>query len=269
MSTLFLFAHQDDEIGVLHEIAEAKRRGEQITCAYMTNGAWAGVTSERRNAESLAALAALGVTHSDAIFLGTSLAIPDGRLVENLERALDGVCQLIEQRRSEGHDIRRIVMHAWEGGHHDHDAVHLLGLAAAQRNGLVDVSRQFPLYRRQASGSAMAFAAPLESNGPVETAHIPVLRRLAQLRILTNYRSQARVMLRLLPLILRDYATSGTQKLQGISVSRVRTIPNAPPMLYEIWKLYSYADFVRHTEPFIARHLPLPRAPSAASERTA
>ncbi|MEQ1652382.1 MAG: PIG-L family deacetylase [Hyphomicrobium sp.] len=269
MSTLFLFAHQDDEIGVLHEIAEGRRRGEQITCAYMTNGAWAGVTSERRNAESLAALAALGVTRSDAIFLGTSLAIPDGRLVENLERALDGVCQLIEQRRSEGHDIRRIVMHAWEGGHHDHDAVHLLGLAAAHRHGLIDTSRQFPLYRRPSVGTSMAFAAPLDSNGPVEKTHIQPLRRLAYLRILTNYSSQIRVILRLLPHILRDYVTVGAQKLQPVSLSRVREIPNAQPMLYEVWKLYTYDAFRNHTEPFIARHLPIPCAPSAASERIA
>lgn len=269
MTTLFLFAHQDDEIGVFHELAEAKRRGERVMCAYLTNGAWAGVTAERRNAESLKSLTALGVTASEIALLGTTLAIPDGRLIENLERATDGLIQLVEQQRADGNTIDRIIMHAWEGGHHDHDAVHLLGVALACRYGLLNVSRQYPLYRRLDGHTSMAFAAPLAANGPVEQHAIPAAHRLAYVRLLANYRSQTRVIVKLLPHIARNYTLDGTQKLQPISVARLRADPNTPPMLYEIWKLYSYADFRRYTNAFLDRQLPETSAQASASGRTA
>lgn len=269
MTTLYLFAHQDDEIGVFHALAEATRRGEPVVCAYLTNGAWAGVTSERRNSESLKTLALLGVAASNVSLLGTNLAIADGRLVENLERAFDGLVQLMEQRRADGQGIQRIIMHAFEGGHHDHDAVYLLGTALAARYGLINQSRQFPLYRRPKDRWSMSFAAPLEANGAVEKLAVPFARRLSYLRLLANYRSQARVILKLLPHIVRDYVMVGAQKLQPISIARAADEPNAPPMLYEIWKLYSYADFRRNAQPFIDRHLVRPGTPDAASGRIA
>lgn len=269
MTTLFLLAHQDDEIGVFHKIAAETRRGGRALCVYMTNGAWAGVSSDKRNAESLKTLKKLGVAAQDVSFLGTTLSIPDGRLVECLERCFDGVCGLINDRRSAGMTIEQIVVHAWEGGHQDHDAGHLLGVALADHFGLMRDSRQFPLYRRADRGISIAFATPLQSNGAIEAEPIPLRDRFSYLRLLINYRSQIRVVLRLLPHLLRDYAASGTQKMQGLSLERVHELPNAPPMLYEVWKLYTHADFQRHAQPFLDRHLTATRATDRSEERPA
>lgn len=269
MTTLFLFAHQDDEIGAFHVVSEAKRRDTRVACAFLTNGAWAGVTSETRNAESRKALAALGIELHEVTFLGTELDVPDGALVENLERSFAALCGLVDQLGTEGHRVTRIVMHAWEGGHQDHDAVHIVGIALAQHFGVLDSSRQFPLYRRSDNRKSTGFAAPLTSNGPVETTLIPLSQRLKHLRILTSYRSQARVILKLLPLIVRDYAVSGMQRLQPISVARLSQDPNTPPMLYETWKLYSYDRFRAAAQPFIDRRVtrpePLTQLPGGAT----
>ena len=161
MTTLFLFAHQDDEIGALHEVAEIKRLGGTAVCVFLTNGAWAGVTSSERNAESTKTLAALGVSPSETHFLGTDIGVPDGGLIEHLELCFDAVSELITDLQARGTPVTRIVMHAWEGGHQDHDAGHLLGVALAHQFDVLAESRQFPLYRMPASRWTMTFARPL------------------------------------------------------------------------------------------------------------
>jgi LmbE family N-acetylglucosaminyl deacetylase len=256
MTTMFLFAHQDDEIGALHVIETRKRHGGRVLCTFLTNGEWAGVTSATRNAESRKVLNALGVATDEIEYLGTDLAIPDGALVERLDVCFAGLCALVDRSHAEAMAIESIVMHAWEGGHQDHDAGHLLGIALAQRYGLIAQSRQFPLYRKADDHQAMTFSDPLDSNGPPEKTAIPLLTRLRFLRLLLTYRSQARVILRLLPHILKNYALKGEQCLQPLSIARLRAAPNAPPMLYETWKLYSYERFRTYVAPFLIRNFP-------------
>ena len=37
-NALFLFAHQDDEVGVFQKILDEQRLGRRIVCAYFTDG---------------------------------------------------------------------------------------------------------------------------------------------------------------------------------------------------------------------------------------
>ena len=60
---LFLFAHQDDEFGVLQRIAHYRARGVRVACAYLTDGRTARAVSAERNAESRAVLQRLGYDH--------------------------------------------------------------------------------------------------------------------------------------------------------------------------------------------------------------
>lgn len=252
MTALFLFAHQDDEIGVLHEISSTLARKEPLLCVYLTNGAWEGVAPERRNAESARVLAALGVATGSIRFLGTDVAIPDGGLVEHLDRCLDSLLQIVERL---GDAPSRVVMHAWEGGHQDHDAGHLIGLAAAARTGALARSRQFPLYRPSKGWLKLAYASPLAANGPVERTRIPRAARLRHLALMRHYGSQRRVIADLLPHIVADYVLDGCQKLQPVALQRVTERPIDDTMLYERWKLYDYARFQQHAAPFISRRL--------------
>jgi LmbE family N-acetylglucosaminyl deacetylase len=259
MTVLVLLAHQDDELGVLSEIEAALARGERVVCAFLTSGAFAGVSAERRNGESRAALSALGVPLGDIRFVGAEVGIGDGRLVEHLDTALAAVGRLTR----EVGPVHRILLHAWEGGHQDHDAVHLVGLALAHEHGLVAATRQFPLYRSPGVDGRIAFKAPLAANGPIERHRIPVLARVRYLLALRHYPSQLRVMAQLAPRFLWDFVVDGSQKLQPVSEQRVRERPNEGTMLYEQWGLYTYARFHQAAMRFVEGRLaPVSAAPS-------
>jgi N-acetylglucosamine malate deacetylase 1 len=248
VTTLFLFAHQDDEFGVFHEISSTLARGERAVCMYLTNGAWKQVTPGRRNAESANVLARIGVPPSDSHFLGTDLVIPDSQLADNFSKCFDGVVKRIEKLGG----VDRIVMHAWEGGHHDHDAGHLIGAALAAKLNILDKCRQFPLYRAPGGRLIVTWAAPLEENGPVTRSQIPWAQRLRYLAFLRFYSSQLTTIVKIGPLMAWDYLTDGCQKLQPVSLERLRERPKSGELLYETWKLYSYDKFSHNAEAFIA-----------------
>lgn len=260
MVSLFLFAHQDDEFGVFHEIATTIARGERAVCVYLTNGAWRDVSPARRNAESTEVLRRLGIPNHEIHFLGTDIGIPGSALVESLDRCWDALILRVAQIGK----IDRVIMHAWEGGHHDHDAAHLLGVAIAARCHVVEASRQFPLYRAPGGRFRVAFAAPLPANGLVSRSPIPWATRFANLARLRFYRSQLRTLVKLMPWMALDYLTDGCQKLQPVSLSRITEPPNSGPMLYETWKLYTSERFNWHAAAFIAGHCELGGAGSAA-----
>ena len=232
-----------------------------MTCVYLTNGAWREVSPDSRNAESSAALAHLGVPGEQIRFLGTELGIPDSALVEHLERCWTELTVLADHIGK----IDRVVMHAWEGGHHDHDAAHLLGLALASRCRVLEASRQFPLYRAPGGRFRVTYAAPLPANGPTERTPIPWKSRFAHLARLRFYPSQMKTIVKLSPWMAWDYLTDGCQKLQPVSLRRVAEPPSTRPMLYETWKLYTYDAFNRHAAEFVARHPELRVTSAAAS----
>ena len=251
MTTLFLFAHQDDEMGVFDEITRTLARGAELYCLYLTNGAWDGVTPEKRNAESLKVLANFGVMPDHIIFLGERLGIHDGRLVEHLELCYDGLRETAEQISAKTGKIERLIMHAFEGGHQDHDAVYVLGTALAKELDCVQNSFQFPLYRMPAGRILMTHAKPLEQNGAAHLQTISWGQRINHLAQMRHYQSQRRVMLKIGFHMALSYLRDGTAKLQPIRLERVKERPHSGQLLYEYWTLYTYEAFQDHTTPFI------------------
>jgi LmbE family N-acetylglucosaminyl deacetylase len=126
MSELYVFAHQDDEVAIAPRIARDVAAGARVVCAFLTDGGAPAV----RDAESRAVLAELGVR--DVIFVG----FPERELVEHLEEAYHALEEI---------DADEIITLAWEGGHQDHDAAHLVALALATKRGVRCL--EFPLYR--------------------------------------------------------------------------------------------------------------------------
>src|SRR5688572_21003334 len=94
---LFVFAHKDDEIAAASRISYALQRGVEVTCVYLTDGEGREVTSRVRDEESRAVLRHLGVDLRRVHFAGSEERIPDGHLVEYLDRALE----LLERRVAE------------------------------------------------------------------------------------------------------------------------------------------------------------------------
>lgn len=229
---LFLLAHQDDEFAAFHLIDECRRRGARAVCVYLTRGA--GDLAARRNAESTRVLASLGVSPDDILFAGDQLAIDDGSLYLSLERADAWIAQCFSSFQA----IENIYVTAWEGGHHDHDALNALAAQIAFRLGLLPRLRQFALYNRyRCRGPFFRVLTPLAANGPVESTPIPFARRLAHLRSCLRYPSQRMTWIGLFPFVLLHYMVHGRQSLQAVRLERIEERPHAG-MLY-----YEYRDF--------------------------
>ena len=236
-AALFLFAHQDDEFGVFARIAECRRRGLRVACAYLTDGQTAAATAERRNRESLAVLARLGVAREDVRFAGQELGIGDARLPLHLGTA----AQWIDAWIAGFARVDSLHVTAWEGGHHDHDALHALAVGAASRHGLLARTWQYSLYQAAGlPGPLFRVLAPLPQNGPVSARKIPWGERLNYLRLCLSYPSQRTTWLGLFPFVLLHYLLRGVQTLQPVDPQRLRERPHAGALYYEKREFFTW-----------------------------
>jgi len=227
---LFLFAHQDDEFGVYQKIIDEQRHGRRVFCAYLTDGAFEGQSSHRRNRESLAVLKKLGVKEEDIFFAGGALSIPDGSLPDHLKTASDWIANWLNCYPK----VTAIYLPAWEGGHHDHDALHAIGVIVAEEAGLLKFVRQFPLYNGyKCGGPLFRVLLPLPLNGDIAVIKMSWVNRLRFLRFCLSYPSQAITWVGLLPFVLLHYIFYGTQVLQAVSLERIGSRPHRGLLYYE------------------------------------
>jgi LmbE family N-acetylglucosaminyl deacetylase len=247
-AALFLFAHQDDEYGVFHAIEDSLRRGRRVACAYLTEGA-AG-SGLRRNAESLAVLTAMGVDARDIVFAGDSLGIVDGSLPRHMAAAGRWLHDWLA-----GHgQVELICVTAWEGGHHDHDALHFLSAHTAQRLGLIGRLRQYSLYNAwQRKAPWFNVLAPLAANGAVERAAIGWGARLRHLGRLLRYPSQWKTWAGLFPFVLWHYLRHGSQQLQPVALERLAQRPHAGALYYEQRRFYTFEAMQQDMADWLAR----------------
>ena len=250
----FLLPHQDDEFGVFYQIECIVERGERAICFFLTDGGFGGADPTTRNEESRHVLGALGVPASDIRFLGSDHGLLDGQLSVLLP---DSFAYLKKAAEEFGlPDF--IYIPAWEGGHQDHDAAHILGIAAAEFWNARDRLRQFSLYNADRCGlRPYRVLAPIVKNGPVEALSIPVARRMRHLRLCLCYRSQMKTFAGLLPFVAAHYALRGVQNLQEVSSSRVHERPHEGILLYERFQKTSFADFKNSVSGFLNAHVPL------------
>lgn len=237
---VFLMAHQDDEFGVFWEIHNLISKHEKVIVVYLTSGSLTGKLNERRNGESIKVLKTLGVSENNVYFLGSDLQIPDGALIEHAQQAYRALKLLIDKI---GNPQRFYVL-AWEGGHQDHDAAHILGALMAKQYGVVDQSYQFPLY----TGEKLPFSffklfSPLKENGSVIRHIIPWRLRVQFIKYCFYYQSQKKAWLGLFPFFLFHYLFSGSQYLQKITLDRIFQSPHSGRLLYERRGFYEQKRF--------------------------
>lgn len=244
MHALFVFAHQDDEIAAAARIAHLVRSGATITCVYLTNGEGRGISSERRDEESLRVLESLGLDLARVHFAGSEERIPDGALVACLDRALE----LLESRVTE--PVDEVWCLAWEGGHQDHDAAHLVAVAFAARRGLLERTFELPLYRGHRLLRFQTLA-PLRTGKPWTARHIGLREALRILMLCRFYRSQRRTWFGLLPTAILRLFAERCEWTRPVDLERLERRPHEGPMLYERRFGVPWNDFERHARPFI------------------
>lgn len=236
-SSLFLFAHQDDEFGIFQKIVEEQKAGQVIYCAYLTDGAFRGAPSKKRNLESLAVLAKLNVKKENIFFPGTTLSISDGSLPFHIEKCRKWINDFLIKNPN----VSKIYLPAWEGGHQDHDALHAIGVRVSEQLGYVNKVFQFPLYNAQ-NCKAPFFKVfhPLEQNGQILCSKIPFRDRIRFLRYCLKYPSQLKTWVVLFPCVFFHYLVSGIQLLQPASVERTLERPHDDFLLYEKRGFFSW-----------------------------
>lgn len=240
-----LLPHPDDEFAIYAEIEALVAEGRRVVCVYLTDGAYGGQSAERRVAETRAVLWELGVAAEDVHFPGRELGIGDTMLFRRVEDARTATRRLIA---SAGHRPR-FLMPAWEGGHHDHDAAHLIGLMLVRDCGDAAEAFQFSLYHgRGLPGSFFRLLSPLQANGPVIQREVPWRDRLRHLGYCLSYPSQWKTWLGLFPGVLANYVAVGAQRLQPVDPARVREPPHAGTLLYERRGFCTWKTFAEVTE---------------------
>ena len=251
-SSLFIFAHQDDECGCFFELHRLVAQGEKVFVVYLTSGTPNGDISHSRNTESISVLEKLGVPRSNIYFLGSQEAIPDGQLSEHLDAAYQSILNLIRYIGLP----QSLYFLAWEGGHQDHDAAHLIGLALGKRLGVLANCFQFPLYTGHNLPSIFfKIISPLPLNGAKSLSRISWRQRLEFLSYCLCYPSQKKTWLGLFPFFLFHYLFIGTQVFQPVSVLRIMEQPHLGTLLYERRGFYSYRRFTNSSEYFVKKNL--------------
>jgi len=244
---LFIFAHQDDEFACFALLEQCIRESEEYMVIYLTKGTMGAISPIIRNNESILVLNKIGVRRDNIHFLGETLDIDDGSLPSELGKAYDGLVSLINRYSRPS----SIITLAWESGHQDHDATHILAVVLAQKFNILPSSIQFPLYR--SSGKKILFykvLSTLTQNGLVNKIKIPIRSRIRYLIYCTLYRSQRKTWVGLLPFVILDYVFSGSQKTQALNLNALDQTPTKREALYDIRGNYRVEDFAKNVSTF-------------------
>jgi LmbE family N-acetylglucosaminyl deacetylase len=250
-TVLFVLAHQDDECLVSTRIARELEWRHRVVCAFLTDGATARAGAARRDAESRRVLLDLGVREEDLHFLGSRHGIGDQALAHRLEEAY----QRLEEELS-GLPCRRVYTLAFEGGHPDHDAAHLVALAYARRRGLLPRTWQIPAYHgHRTPGRLFRVQALLPRATRRWRRRLPAGLAWRHAWLPLRYPSQMRSWLGLWPELFVRRALLRREVLEAADPAAVRGRPHPGPLLYERMGVLSYPTFAALARPFVARRL--------------
>jgi N-acetylglucosamine malate deacetylase 1 len=236
---LFLLAHQDDEVFVAPRILFELKRGTSPFLIYLTNGAATVQDVEVRDHESRIFLKQLGVSPAQVIFLGSEFQIPDGDLVARLELCFDLLLQKIR-----GQTFEEIYAPAWEGGHQDHDAAYLIGLALARTLALESQFWQFYCYNGfNTRGRFFQVLHPLPRSIERRERKFKLSEGLTVLKSILFFKSQKKTWLGLFPQTVIYLLFLRTEVFDRGTPEQATAPAHEGGLLYERWKRMSYSEF--------------------------
>jgi LmbE family N-acetylglucosaminyl deacetylase len=248
---LFLLAHQDDEVFVASKLAFELERGAILHVAYLTSGVAATAGSIIRERESEKFLARLGIAEEQLTFLGREVGIADARLVEHLEVCLQGL-----MKKFYGTIFDEIYAPAWEGGHHDHDAAFLIGVALSQHLGIEANFWQFYLYNGYKTPHRFfRVFDPLPVCLERQVRKLTIKEGLATLRAIFLFKSQWRTWLGLFPQCFLHLVFVRKEILDRGSISQLAGRPHDGKLLYERWNRISYSEFRKKSFAFEQKYI--------------
>lgn len=247
-SSLFVFAHPDDEMFFLPSIRAAVVRGEQVAVCYLTDGGARGTQPSIRISESTRALARLGVPSNQICSIGVDLGVRDQTAHLHLHRLHSAMQDAL---RSHG-PFSTIFVHAWEGGHGDHDAAHLVGVALARTLGVRDVY-ECPGYH--AAGMPrplfLAFSPAIPSPDGCPS-RLTLAEGLWFFSFCTLYRSQWRTFVGLAPFAFWQFVVRRRHHVRRVQPHAYDRPPHPGTLLYERRFGLKFQDFRGAVAEFVA-----------------
>lgn len=251
--SIILLAHQDDEIAILPLIMQ-RLIPETTHVVYLTSGSLNGKDLPVRNNESIRTLTKLGIPVKNISILGSLLEVADKTLCRNLEKVYPVLKKLILEKQ-----INTIYTMAWEGGHPDHDAVHLLGVVSALNCGIIANCWQFPWYNAAETNnnkiSRVKLFTPITANGQIFHYSTSWRNRIKWLYRGLFYPSQVRVLLWLYPYLVQYVLSDGRIALQPCDIKRINQRPTNEKLRYEQNNFYSYETFSQEIHSFVQKNI--------------
>lgn len=244
-----ILAHQDDEVAIAPLLKFEVNRGHVVRVFYATDGATKSASTVRRCSESIAALQSIGVAPEQVVFLGADLGVGDGTLMTNLPRVYAALQQSLI-----GTPVRRIYTLAWEGGHADHDAAHLLALAFGKQHGIADIA-QFPIYNGFRAGRFFRVMQSLPGWTVANEIRFRFSDGLKFAQLPLYYPSQRRTWLGLISGVVREYLVKRRNITFTVSFLNIQAKPHRGALLYERLFHVPYETFRKNTASFIDEYL--------------
>lgn len=247
---LFFFPHQDDEYAASSWIARERAAGARVSCLYLTDGA-SNVAAEIRDAESRGVLASLDIAPNDIVILNDGQRIGDGKLAANAERAWT----LVAAWCAENPNPTRVYAPAWEGGHPDHDAAHVIALLAARQYGILASAWQFSLYHgyRTFPHPLFRVLSPLAGTASRRTIRHTFAEGWRHARLCWRYPSQRRTWMGLFPEAFVRRVILRRESVTAFDPQRVFERPHEGRLLYERLFGMRYEDMREHLAPLLRR----------------
>jgi LmbE family N-acetylglucosaminyl deacetylase len=227
-ATLFLLAHPDDDVFMRPLIARASQHGGLIA-AYLTRARTVGAGVRAK--ESLRALNSLGIDERSVLFVGDAADVENGKSF----LALDKLHAKLLAALGGGPSISAIVTHAWEGGHPDHDAAHLLGLRLSREWGIAENSLGVACYRSDANGLLPFIVQyPPPGSPGFYRERISIAEAAGMALSIRHYKSQWRTFMGLGPWIVLRALFDRSLWAQPLSQSTAPARPYAKALLSEV-----------------------------------
>jgi hypothetical protein len=248
-SALYVLAHQDDEYGCIAQIRRDVATGRRVIVVYLTNGT-SNVGEAVRTAESRAVLVSLGVQPDDVIVLGARFGVPCLQLPEHLVTLYPALRSLAESFPPPDH----ITTCAWEGGHPDHDAVHLAATRLACELGIPRL-REVALYnafRRPGPFFRVLSFCDGARVGADAGPRLPLGEALGDALICRRYPSQRMTWVGLFPGAFVRLMLRRRHAVRDVLAGQPRGRPHAGRLYYERRWGIAYERFRELVAPFSA-----------------
>ena len=232
IAMVFLFAHQDDEVFILPRIQYELSVNSDINFFYLTSG------GARRCRESTNLLLSIGVKKENIHFIGDNAEIPDGQLIDNLNQAYRLLISYPVITES-----TTLIVPAWEGGHHDHDACAILANAIRK---IIPEKRmtvlQFFLYNGQGlRWKLFKVMSPLsESQAALQFRSISLRSGIVALMALRYFPSQLSTWIGLAPGLFFQFILKRVEVLAQLNSETTECRPHFGPLLYERYGRSTY-----------------------------